>query len=64
MNNAKQSYSLELIEKAKKVGLLDSNLTINCIICDAVFPKEYDKCPQCDTNQVQLNYVGLFDNDS
>ena len=64
MNNAKQSYCLELIEKAKKVGLLDSNLTINCIICDAVFPKEYDKCPQCDTNQVQLNYVGLFDNDS
>jgi len=63
MNNVKQSYSLELIEKAKKVGFLDSNLTTNCIICDAVFPKEYDKCPQCDTNQVQLNYVGLFDND-
>ena len=53
---------MELIEKAKKVGLLDSNLTINCIICDAVFPKEYEKCPQCDTNQVQLNYVGLFNN--
>jgi len=62
MNNSKQSYSMELIEKAKKVGLLDSNLTINCIVCNVIFPKEYNKCPQCDTNQVQLNYVGLFNN--
>ena len=62
MNSTRQSYSRELIEQAKKVGLLDSNLTISCIICEAIFPKEYEKCPQCDTNQVQLNYVGLFNN--
>ena len=64
MNNIDQSYTLELIEKAKRVGLLDSNLTINCIICNAIFPKNYDKCPQCETNKVQLNYVGLFNNNS
>lgn len=54
---------MELIEKAKEIGLLDANLTINCIICNAVFPKEYDKCPQCNESQVQLNYVGLVNDE-
>lgn len=53
---------MELIEQAKKVGLLDSNLTLNCIVCHAIFPKEYSKCPQCNTNQNQLNFVGLINN--
>ncbi len=62
MNSTAQSYTMELIEQAKKVGLLDSNLTLNCIVCHAIFPKEYSKCPQCNTNQNQLNFVGLINN--
>ncbi|HUT05505.1 MAG TPA: hypothetical protein VMW74_02295 [Nitrosopumilaceae archaeon] len=63
MNNAKQSSSMELIEQAKEIGLLDSHLTIKCVFCQAIFPKEYDTCPQCNTNQTQLNFVGLIKND-
>jgi ribosomal protein L40E len=39
--------SLYLIEKAKELGLLESNLTTLCAKCNAVFPKEYQNCPQC-----------------
>ena len=63
MNNSNQSYSMKLIEKAKKVGLIDSNLTINCLVCHAIFPKEYENCPQCNSSQIQLNYVGLVNED-
>jgi len=54
---------MELIEQAKEIGLLDSHLTIKCVFCQAIFPKEYDTCPQCNTNQTQLNFVGLIKND-
>ncbi len=64
MNDTQQAYTMKLIEQAKKVGLLDSNLTLDCIVCKAIFPKEYDKCPQCNTGQIQLNFVGLINNHS
>jgi len=52
MNNTEQSRSMDLIEQAKEIGMLDSDLAISCVHCNAIFPKEYDKCPQCNTNQV------------
>ena len=39
--------SLNLIAKAKELGLLETNLTTLCAQCNAIFPKEYGKCPQC-----------------
>ena len=52
MNNTEQSDSMELIRQAKEIGMLDSNLAISCFHCRAIFPKEYGKCPQCNTNQI------------
>ena len=52
MNNEEKSISIELIRQAKEIGLLDSNLAISCVLCKAIFPKDYDKCPQCNTNQI------------
>ncbi len=37
----------ELIRQAIDAGLLDSNVTTNCLHCKAIFPIEYDSCPQC-----------------
>jgi len=47
MNSEKQLPSMELIRQAKESGILDSNITIHCVHCNAVFPEEYDDCPQC-----------------
>ena len=52
MNNTEQSDTMELLRQAKEIGLLNSDLTISCFHCKAIFPKEYNKCPQCNTNQV------------
>jgi rRNA maturation endonuclease Nob1 len=52
MDNLEQSHYMELIQQAKEIGLLDSNLTMKCVHCKAIFPKEYNKCPQCSTNQI------------
>ena len=52
MKNLDRTYPAELIKQAKEIGLLDSNLTIKCVVCKAIFPKEYHKCPQCNTNQL------------
>ena len=47
MSNTEPLNPAELIQQAKEIGLLDSNLTTSCVYCKAVFPKEYDNCPQC-----------------
>lgn len=47
MNSEKQLRSSELIRQAKESGLLDSNISIRCVNCCAVFPEEYRNCPQC-----------------
>ena len=49
MNNKEERNSTELIRHAIEFGLLDSNMTVNCVYCNAVFPKEYGNCPQCST---------------
>ena len=46
MNNTESLNPAELIQQAKEIGLLDSNLTTSCVHCKAVFPKEYDNWPQ------------------
>ncbi len=65
LSNTEKIDSTELIRQAQEAGLLDSNVTINCVHCYAVFPKEYDKCPQCEVNvlwktvKIQYeNYLG------
>jgi rRNA maturation endonuclease Nob1 len=50
MNNTEPLNSKELIQHAKEIVLLDSNLTIKCIHCKTIFPKENDICPQYNTN--------------
>jgi len=50
LNNTEKLNSMKLIQHAKELGLLDLNSTIKCIHCKATFPKEYHKCPQCNTN--------------
>ena len=40
----------KLLQQAKNIGLIDSNLTIICVNCKAIFPKEYGTCPQCQTD--------------
>ena len=51
MDNPELSHSMELIRQAKELGLLNSNLTIRCIHCNAIFPNDYNKCPKCNSNQ-------------
>ena len=40
--------SSKLLEEAKKRGYLDSDSTIKCQICPAIYPKEYKQCPRCE----------------
>jgi len=47
MSETEEIDATELIRQAKEEGLLDSNVTINCFHCNAIFPKEYVSCPQC-----------------
>ncbi len=52
MSSTEQIDANELVREAKDAGLLDSNVTINCVQCHALFPKEYHNCPQCKTNEI------------
>ena len=52
MSNTEEINPLDLIRQAKEEGLLDSNVTINCNYCQAVFPKEYNSCPQCGNKRI------------
>jgi len=52
MSNKEEIDPVELVREAKDAGLLDSNVTINCVHCHALFPKEYHNCPQCKTNGI------------
>ena len=52
MTNFDQDISQNLLEEAKDLGLMDVENTINCSNCRVVFPKEYEKCPQCNTIQI------------
>ena len=50
LDNLEQLKSMDLIQQAKEMGLFDSNLTLKCVHCSVMYPKEYDKCPQCNAN--------------
>lgn len=52
MSNTERLDPIELVRQAKNAGLLDSMLTIKCVHCNALFPKEYYNCPQCKTNEI------------
>ncbi len=52
LSNTEKINSTELIQQAQEEGFLDSNVTINCVHCYAVFPKEYNKCPQCGVDEL------------
>ncbi len=52
MNTMKELNSMKLLEHVKEVGLLNSNLSLKCVHCKAVFPEEYSNCPQCKTNRI------------
>jgi hypothetical protein len=49
MENQKQTTSMELLQEAQNLGLLDLESTISCSNCHASFPKEYVACPSCKT---------------
>lgn len=60
----KQLNLMELLQQAKEIGLIDSNLTITCLNCRAIFPKEYGNCPQCQTksfNATNFNISVLWE---
>jgi len=49
MENQKQTTSMELLQEAQDLGLLDLESTTLCSNCHASFPKEYTTCPSCKT---------------
>ncbi len=42
----------------RELDKINSNSTIKCVYCKAIFPKEYYNCPQCevDTLWQKLNF--------
>jgi len=35
-----------------ELNKINSKSTIKCVHCKAVFPLEYDKCPQCEVDEL------------
>ena len=56
MKTSENDNSLDVLREAKEFGLLDSQSTLSCIDCNIVFPKEYEKCPQCETIPIIENW--------
>ena len=36
----------------EELNLINSNSTIKCVNCKAIFPKEYNQCPQCEIDKL------------
>jgi len=47
MENPQRTTSMELLQEAQDLGLLDLESTALCSNCHASFPKEYATCPSC-----------------
>ena len=62
LNDTESINSMDWIQQAKKAGSPDSNSIIECVYCDFVFPKEYDKCPQCEVDKLWYSIKIQFDN--
>ncbi len=52
MINRTQSPSVELMHQIKKILHYNPKLDTKCVHCESIFPKEYNKCPQCHTYQL------------
>ena len=52
MNSTEPLNSTELIQATKERGLYYLESTIKCFICKAIFPIEYDDCPQCELDEL------------
>ncbi len=52
MSETEKIGTRELLQQAIDEGLLDLNVTTNCLHCKAVFPIEYVSCPQCGTKKM------------
>ena len=42
----------ELLRQAKQKGFLYSTSALKCSKCNVIFPIEYDKCPQCEVDEL------------
>jgi len=52
MNNTIPLKSKGLMKQPEKKELFFLRSTIKCIICKAIFPIEYDDCPQCELDEL------------
>ena len=52
MNDTEPLNSTELIQETKERGLYFLRSTIKCVICKAIFPIDYNDCPQCELDEV------------
>jgi len=58
MSETEKIDARELIQQAIDEGLLDLNVTTNCLHCKAIFPIEYFSCPQCGIKKIyHLKYT-------
>jgi rRNA maturation endonuclease Nob1 len=51
MNSRTQSTSVELMQQVKTILHHNPKISIRCTTCDSIFPKDYKKCPNCQTYQ-------------
>lgn len=51
MNSRTQSASVELMQQVKKILHHNPKTSTMCANCDSIFPKEYQKCPECHSFQ-------------
>lgn len=47
MTNKEFAKSTQLLEQAQELGFFNTDLTIKCTICHAIFPESYGTCPKC-----------------
>ena len=36
----------------EELDKINSNSNVKCVRCKAIFPEEYDKCPQCEAKEL------------
>ena len=49
------SITVQLIEQAENLGLFDSDRSLQCSNCHAIFPGEYKNCPNCPKDNPSQN---------
>jgi len=45
-----------------ELNKINSNSTIKCVHGKVIFPKEYDKCPQCEVDELWQTIKTQFEN--